>query len=137
MIPGNKWLRWEEGDRPIKVRGSAWNSQVEPGANVKMREPFNEVLPDAYLRAAGVKSTTSRFSANPSIALGPEIHGEINRLQLEGGIRDPAFLLTLTPKQVVKANDEFLLKAGLPEQQALEVSNNTLKYAYELGIRCP
>jgi hypothetical protein len=40
-------------------------------------------------------------------------------------------------EEVVQMNNEFMIRSGVPEVQALRVSENALKYAKGLGLPCP
>jgi nitrous oxide reductase accessory protein NosL len=107
------------------------------GANVGDGLAAHEVLPNAYLEAIGFNTTGARLAANPSIALSSDIHLQINAMQSQWGIQNADYLSTLTPEEVISINHDFMIQAGVPEDAALEVSQNAVNYVNQLGIECP
>jgi hypothetical protein len=65
------------------------------------------------------------------------LDGNINAQQNAWGIRDEAFLRTLTPRQVVNANYRFMINAGVPQGPAQQVSEDALNFIKQNYIRCP
>ena len=96
----------------------------------------HEVLPNAYLRAIGATNGV-RLGSNPSIALNSMYHDPISAMQTQWGIRNAAYLKTLTPEEVIAQNYDFLIRARVPEDAALKVSQDALNFVKQLGIRCP
>jgi RHS repeat-associated protein len=114
-------------------------SSLTGGTNVGDGLFAHEPLPNAYLRAIGYGKPTrwTFFRKNPAIALSQQVHDPVSAMQLKWGIKEPDFLRGLNPQEVVHTNYEIMLQAGVPEAQALEVSQNALDYADQLRITCP
>ncbi len=84
-------------------RLAGFNTTARIGDNLE----GHEILQHAFLVTTG--QSTSRTSGpasrgNPSIAVDPQLHDQIDRLQVAAGLHDKAQLATMTPTEIIDKN---------------------------------
>jgi len=101
--------------------------------NIKGRvgDPFDghEILLNSWLQQQGLitrrGSGLSRF--NSAIALTVEEHAAVSALQRERHLYDEAVLQKMTARQVILANAQILLDAGVPMERVIAIIDDSLE----------
>jgi hypothetical protein len=123
---------YKSGKTPLREgdidRYGAFNTKARAGDALE----GHEVLQNAFLKATGSVVRRGKGSAsrgNPSIAVSEDVHARIDAAQQRLGLRDPTRLATMTADEVIAANAEALLEAGLEHSQIEMIKREAKRYA--------
>ncbi|MBZ5538119.1 MAG: hypothetical protein LAO31_19375 [Acidobacteriia bacterium] len=111
------------------------------GVKGRVGDPWegHEVLLNSWLERQGLitrrGSGLSRF--NSAIALSTEEHATISAMQRARGLYNEAVLGKMTAREVIEANAQILLDAGLPEERVIRVVDDTLELLTGIGGKAP